>query len=442
MKTMRFLLAAMLTLSPALASGQTTASASDAGTWSGPAGNLETFSRTAMIDSDGSVAGYAQNLYLYDSKARPVKRVTAYPDGGILREELTYNFPGEVTMSAVTYSRDLPSRISSGGSVSVKYSYLADGTKTSSLTESGEGLVYRGPFTYRRSVDGSLALESVVCAEGRLTPERALLYVRDHLGSVRSVVDGVSGAELENSDYSAYGTRTALPAPHDAGVSSISLRDHFTGQEDQMPDFNVPYSDHGARLYSQDIRRWLTPDPLSEKYYGLSVYGYCAGNPMNAVDLDGKSVHTDINGKVLAHFDDGDFGIYKHAEGISESYIIEKYSINDTSAGGEYVGESWQIDSFKKNDIIDFGSNELTYRVQEIVDSNPSIYEYALKAKSGGDWDIKSKIKNGSLLYGKYASPRDAGNFAAGMFSQSTGWMSPIIDFGYGLYNYSSLKIQ
>lgn len=479
----------------------------DAGTWSGPVGNLETFSRTAMIDSDGSVAGYAQNLYLYDSKARPVKRTTAYPDGGILREELTYNFPGEVTISAVTYSRDgltdtftatsdydlhgrvvagsstlaahgcspvsaatsyhydvlgrpagsttvcggitmslsdtytlqgwkdslrvflngeplfeeilcydngdmpspsytglitkrqegrrgasgppadaflydhagrlsvetktgtavsgtefsydgrgnivslsdlahrgeysrtysytgdvlneekvlrrgittrtfsfvhdslgrmtgdgrsgrqmeynhmdLPSRISSGGSISVKYSYLADGIKTSSLTESGEGLVYRGPFTYRRSADGSLALESVVCAEGRLTPERALLYVRDHLGSVRSVVDGVSGAELENSDYSAYGTRTALSAPHDEGVSSISLRDHFTGQDDQMPDFDVPYSDHGARLYSPDIRRWLTPDPLSEKYYGLSVYGYCAGNPLSFIDRTGLDI--------------------------------------------------------------------------------------------------------------------------------------------------------
>jgi len=40
--------------------------------------------------------------------------------------------------------------------------------------------------------------------------------------------------------------------------------------------------------------------------------------------------------------------------------------------------------------------------------------EYAGKAGSNGNWDLKSNTSNGSKLFGKYASPRDAGNFAAG----------------------------
>ncbi len=36
------------------------------------------------------------------------------------------------------------------------------------------------------------------------------------------------------------------------------------------------------------IPHFTTRDPLCEKYYDLSPYGYCAGNPMRYVDPDGK----------------------------------------------------------------------------------------------------------------------------------------------------------
>lgn len=70
------------------------------------------------------------------------------------------------------------------------------------------------------------------------------------------------------------------------------------------------------------------------------------------------------------------------------------------------------------------------------MDSKPSLLEYAKKAGANGDWDIKSRVSNGSLLYGKYASPRDAGNFAAGAVAQMSG-IEPIAQFGYGAYNLS-----
>lgn len=86
---------------------------------------------------------------------------------------------------------------------------------------------------------------------------------------------------------------------------------------------------------------------------------------------------------------------------------------------------------------IDFGSSKLTERVSGIINQNPTVKEYFDKAGSGGDWDIKSKESNGSLLYGKYASPRDAGNFAAGAIAEKAGFLEPLIQFGYGVYNIS-----
>ena len=48
-----------------------------------------------------------------------------------------------------------------------------------------------------------------------------------------------------------------------------------------------PYLDFGARLYDPRTAAWLAPDPLSEKYYGISPYAYCHNDPINFIDYDG-----------------------------------------------------------------------------------------------------------------------------------------------------------
>ncbi|MBR6414537.1 MAG: hypothetical protein IKS22_00330 [Bacteroidales bacterium] len=96
---------------------------------------------------------------------------------------------------SVTYNAfDLPEMISQGTALKAKYSYMADGTKVSTLDASGAGLVYRGPFTYRRSSSGTLTFESVPFERGRLTEAGARHHVTDHLGSVRAVINGNASA--------------------------------------------------------------------------------------------------------------------------------------------------------------------------------------------------------------------------------------------------------
>jgi RHS repeat-associated protein len=43
-----------------------------------------------------------------------------------------------------------------------------------------------------------------------------------------------------------------------------------------------------ARLYDGRIGRWLTFDPLAEKFPSWSPYNFCMNNPMNMIDPDGK----------------------------------------------------------------------------------------------------------------------------------------------------------
>ena len=204
---------------------------------------------------------------------------------------MTYN--GQTGQSIFYNDLDLVGNISRDGTTLVNYFYLADGTKLSALKENGSGLLYRGPFVFRKGTgSSSLTLESAAFGGGRLTPRGAMFYVTDYLGSVRAVVDGTSGAVYEASDYSAFGDESAVPLMQSGSVPAvITLRDAYTGKESQTPDFSTGYTDFGARQYSPTLRRWMTPDPLSEKYYGISPYAFCNNNPVNFVDPDGRDIY-------------------------------------------------------------------------------------------------------------------------------------------------------
>ena len=72
------------------------------------------------------------------------------------------------------------------------------------------------------------------------------------------------------------------------------------------------YIIHGST--SPALRRWLVPDPLSEKYYGVSPYAYCAGDPVNLVDVDGKAPHI-IAGAILGAVVSGGIALYQGKSG-------------------------------------------------------------------------------------------------------------------------------
>ena len=173
----------------------------------------------------------------------------------------------------------------------MNYSYLADGTKVSALDGDGDGLLYLGSLIYRKQGE-SLTLESAGFAGGRFVAREAspgvsamvpMIHVTDHLGSVRAVVDGVSGEVVETNDYYPFGSRWDV---------ATSLRDdtnrfRYNSKEEQFR-FGTPYIDYGARQYDSVLGRWFAQDPLSAKYYGISPYAFCGNNPIRYEDVDGE----------------------------------------------------------------------------------------------------------------------------------------------------------
>ena len=176
---------------------------------------------------------------------------------------------------------NLIEKVMRGDTIVAKYSYLSDGTKFSATDSAGNGLYYSGSLIYTKH-GAALTMESCAFTGGRFvataTGVEARYFVTDHLGSVRAVVNG-EGEVLERNDYYPFGSRW------DDGLLSDN-RYRYNGKEAQA-FLNNPYLDYGARQYDSDGGIWLGKDPLSEKYYPISPYMFCLGNPIRHVDLTG-----------------------------------------------------------------------------------------------------------------------------------------------------------
>ena len=114
-------------------------------------------------------------------------------------------------------------------------------------------------------------------------------YVQDHLGNNR-VVCNASGTIEQVNHYYPFG-----------GLMGESTNDEvqrykYNGKElDRMHGLN--WYDYHARQYDGAMGQFTSMDQLCEKYYNVSPYAYCAGNPVMYVDPDGRKV-VFVNGKV------------------------------------------------------------------------------------------------------------------------------------------------
>ena len=208
-------------------------------------------------------------------------------------------------ISNITYNTmNLPSRIEFENGSRATYLYSADGTKlqmkyetsyagllasgppsgsTSTAIAQTHTIDYVGDKIYEDGVLSRILIEGGYVDYSGETPIYQT-YLTDHQGNVRVVVDENTAVKQVNHYYP-YGALFA------ESTNSNVQPYKYNGKElDRM--HGLDWYDHGARHNDAAIGRWHVMDPLCEKYYDVSPYAYCAGDPMNAIDPDGKSIWT------------------------------------------------------------------------------------------------------------------------------------------------------
>ena len=93
----------------------------------------------------------------------------------------------------------------------------------------------------------------------------------------------VKGVAIQQNDYYPFG----LAFNSYQRENSITQDYKYNGKEEQT-ELGLGWLDYGWRMYSPDLGRFSTLDPVAGKFVGLSPYSYCADNPVLLDDPDGR----------------------------------------------------------------------------------------------------------------------------------------------------------
>lgn len=84
-------------------------------------------------------------------------------------------------------------------------------------------------------------------------------------------------------------------------------------------------------VHDVDVCKWLSVDPLADKYPGISPYAYCGWNPINAIDPDGGD-------SIYIH----DQGQRPYDRGVAgETYTARVTVVQNDKIVGEYRGSTY-----------------------------------------------------------------------------------------------------
>ena len=221
----------------------------------------------------------------------------------------------------------MPTKLFCWGDYAEYYDYLADGTKLSVTDTEENGLYYLGSLVYEKHAN-TIGLESVPFSSGRIVATsdnntEVRYFLTDHLGSVRVVATDKDNV-FERNDYQPFGKRW-----NTASLPVSDNRDRFSGKEDQA-FVGLPFSDYGTRMYDSERMRWLTQDPLMEKYYSIGQYNYCAGNPVKYMDQDGREIRIAYNtttksGRTVAVYATYSQGNITYTQGATPTTISKEF---------------------------------------------------------------------------------------------------------------------
>jgi RHS repeat-associated protein len=132
-------------------------------------------------------------------------------------------------------------------------------------------------------LDGNGALVSRFVYGGRNVPAYMIKggvahrIITDQIGSVRLVVNSVTGAIVQRMDYDAFGNVTLDTEP---GFQPFGFAGGIYDADTRLVRF-------GARDYDPEIGRWTAKDPIGFSGGDANLYRYVRNQPVNLVDYTG-----------------------------------------------------------------------------------------------------------------------------------------------------------
>ena len=177
-----------------------------------------------------------------------------------------------------------------------KYVYDAAGNKLRTTHESAltNTTDYIGNFVFKDGKLSKYLFDGGYCSFDNNQNPTFHYYEKDHLGSIRMVVNENGTIEQVNHYYPFGGVYG------DLSYNAEIQKSKYIGKEfDHMHGLDL--YDHGARMYDAAKVAWDRVDRLAEKYNQLSPYLYCGNSPVVLLDDDGNKTRIYIETHGLGH---------------------------------------------------------------------------------------------------------------------------------------------
>jgi RHS repeat-associated protein len=189
----------------------------------------------------------------------------------------------------------------------------------------------------------------------------------NHLGNVLAVVsDNPLGVDSDANgsvnyyepvvtsaqEYYPFGMTMPSRTYQLAGASTY--RFGFNGKEaDKNNEWGLTQYDYGFRIYSPAVGRFLSVDPLQQKYTALSPYSFCANNPILFYDSDGRAILTPFKEIPFLIYEAGDRATMTLAQTPAWAENIKKW---DTGGDFDKLGIDLNFRDLKKDEAQPSGS--------------------------------------------------------------------------------------
>ena len=220
---------------------------------------------------------------------------------------------------------------------------------------------YCGNYIYRNGT-----LERILTPTGYIEGDTLHHYIKDYQGNVRCVVRH-DGTLVESNEYYPYGglfSATASTQPYKYGAKELD-RTH-----------GLDLYDSEARWYDSLLGRTSTMDTLGEKYYSLSPYLWCAGNPVKNIDLKGDSVAVLYEQSAIGHlalliqnekgkwmyYSFNGIPVYEFFEGFSGGKPYHDLGVKTFDSPDDFMNSTYNREGSKEevrnNEINNYGYDE------------------------------------------------------------------------------------
>jgi hypothetical protein len=144
-----------------------------------------------------------------------------------------------------------------------------------------------------------------------------------------------------------------------------------------------------ATLEPDIVSRWISPDPLAEKYLSISPYVYVANNPINIIDPDGRYLFglfgsTSEQRQAARNYAEATNG---RVDNLTKKSIHVDYQTVESSQEGNTIAVTVtdQTQTFRRNGHIETGSEV----------ANGMVDEYYAKLESG---NYHTDLNTGELV--------------------------------------------